>query len=277
MPTPKRGIPVWATPERYLAVQGELATLEEKIGHTPQDADSLDAANRAEHLLYLGSLPEALAGFRQASVLLQQELDNQHGPGKSWGSYAESIATVSLLLHDDQAAREALLEQMTAIKERRGVYTDSAGGVGPGLLLWYVSIRQKDEQHEELALSYLRDIRKKNPMALWPRHLADFVVGDMSFEDVLAQEFKSIEIDELERIANKDEPPPEFVEYDPDKPPQGFMLRRQLARALFYGGVKIGRDKPDVGRDLLERCTRLRDVYLENEWYLAFLELGLFR
>ena len=130
-------------------------------------------------------------------------------------------------------------------------------------------------------MAYLERIRHSPRVGrtdLWPSQLADFILGRFSFAVLLERAFKCMDLDELERRS--------YVEVSPGQgegtplvdvsvPLTGLLLRRHLAKALFYGGLKAWRANPAVTTELLVRCTRLRDVDVENEWYLAFLQLDL--
>ncbi|MBX3475137.1 MAG: hypothetical protein KF754_12195 [Planctomycetes bacterium] len=230
----------------------------------------------------MGYFHEALSDLLRADELHRAELAAHYGgENKVWGGMKGSLTTAYLFLHETESAERELRADMKGILEWPDCFTDAAGGVGPGLLLWYIGVRDNDKAVEGEALAYLRHIlriSRKEKFKQWPHHLAKFVLDTYSFAAMLDEAFQCMDLDELERRAYVEPPPPppgEVPKFDVNAPPTGMLLRGRLAQALFYGGIKARRTHREIGDDLLRRCTRLKDVDIENEWYLAFLELGM--
>ncbi|MBK9974762.1 MAG: hypothetical protein IPP14_08310 [Planctomycetes bacterium] len=229
----------------------------------------------------MGLIHEALPDLLRADELHRTELASKYGQQRVWGGIKKLLATVYLLLRDTESAKRELRSDMKGILDWPDCFTDAGGGVGPGLLLWYIAARAPDAALESEALTYLQDLLRKHNQPRfqgWPRHLAKFVLGQYSFAALLQDAFKCIDLDELERCAYVERaapPPGEVPFFDAEVPPTGLLLRRHLAQALFYGGIKARLHDPALGESLLRRCVSLKDVDIENEWYLAFLELGL--
>lgn len=274
-------LPPWTSPARVQDWEAILDECNSWIRTFPDNPKSSDFGRRGWGEMYLGRLHEALKDLKQADLLHATELAQRYGPGKMWSGLNQAHATVRMLLGDARLASQALREEMKAILEWYDCFTDAAGGVGAGLLLWYIAVREQDKALEEEALSYLARIRESKPKEKfdrWPRHLADFVLGKLNFAALLEGAFGSMNLNELERRAYIERPAPapgEVPKFNPDDPPTGLLLRGHLARALFYGGIKARRTDPAIGESLLRRCIQLKDVDIENEWYLSFLELGL--
>ena len=247
----------------------------------PEQPRVLDFAGRAGALAYMGNFTEALEAYTRADELDRAESDYHFGVNAVWCGYKTDLATIHLLLGDLVSAMRELRSDIKGILEWPNCRVDAGGGVTPGLLLWYIAMREADGGVEEEALSYLKrvlHVHRQAKFQMWPRHLADLVLGQTSFAELILDAFGSMNLDELERrayIERPASPPGEVPKFDPDVPPEGMLLRGYLAQALFYGGIGARRTNPTLGNELLLRCTRLKDVDIENEWYLAFLELGL--
>ena len=212
-------------------------------------------ANRAIALLCLGRLSEALEGFATANDIARQD----RGAPKS-APYLSAMGTVLWLMGHRSVAKELYRSAADGIRYGTIGYADASGGVGEGLLLWYAGITTKDRNTTEHALDYLTRLAKKSRIKSWPGPLAQFVLERQSFNEVLRDSFKTDNLLETAEQAKSD-----------------ILKRRELVQALFVFGTRCRqRREKDGCRRAFQQCARLENPHVEQEWYLAAAEVGLF-
>jgi tetratricopeptide (TPR) repeat protein len=197
------------------------------------------------------------------------------------GAYAE---TLPLLYRLDEHERESLpghpgskrdlacsywcLDQWpTAMKFMRGLvegildrsieFGDLAGGVQQGLLLHYMGVTAKDKEAVAFSIGYLRRLSKKSSIHYWPGPLARYMLGEISFEEVLAALSKQSDVGNPFEAALTD-----------------VLARRWLCVALFHDGLRhrvAGQEELCMGR--MQECLELENPFIEPEWYLARYEV----
>jgi hypothetical protein len=136
-------------------------------------------------------------------------------------------------------------------------FGDLAGGVQQGLLLHYMGVTAKDSEAVAFSIAYLRRLSKKSGIDYWPGPLARYVLGEISFEAVLAALAKRLKVSDLLEAALTD-----------------VLARRWLCVALFHDGIRdrgAGQEELCMGR--MQECFGLENSYLEPEWYLARYEV----
>jgi hypothetical protein len=120
-----------------------------------------------------------------------------------------------------------------------------------------MGVTAKDREAVAFSIAYLRKLSKKSSIDYWPGPLARYMLGEISFEEVLAALAKRLKVSEpLE--AN----------------PTDVLARRWLCVALFHDGLRhrvAGHEGLCMGR--MQECFRLENSYLEPEWYLARYEV----
>ncbi len=268
-------MPVWATPETYDSYRRELEEMEKLHSVAIIQRDRFLVGRRGACRMYLGDLSGALQDFETAEGTTSVELRAREGAGARSASSAEVLATLNLLLGNVPAAEAVLSVAVEGLRARRVVYADLPGGVSPGLLLWYVGVYKADVALQRRALEYMQLILQRYRRdEYWPAQLVPLIAGECTFDEMLARAMKTSDRAELNRRSS-DEALPDGGTLQRANAPTGQLLRRWLAAALFYGGL-IAKQKnaPEAERMLLQ-CTRLQGVEIEDEWYLAFLELGL--
>ena len=201
-------------------------------------------------------------------------------PLMATGAYAE---TLPLLHRVDEHERASLpghpgrkcniacsywcLDQWpTAMKLMRGLvvgildgsieFGDLAGGVQQGLLLHYMGVTAKDREAVAFSIAYLRRLSKKSSIDYWPGPLARYMLGEISFEEVLAALSKQSDVGNPFEAALND-----------------ILARRWLCVALFHDGVRhrvAGQEELCMGR--MQECRGLENPFIEPEWYLARYE-----
>lgn len=216
-----------------------------------QREDSLDLANRSTALLCLGKLEEALAGFRQANELRHNELRGESSP------YLKHVAVIQWLLGDRAGAVQTLRDAVEGLASGTILFADFAGGVSPGVLLWYAGVSTNDVAVQGFALKYLKSLSKKSRIKYWPGPLALYVLGRMPFEQVVEAATGVRELSDALEKANGD-----------------LLARRQLCQALFHDAVKTraAGDKEGCLRGM-RACAELENPIIEQEWYLARWEV----
>jgi len=209
-------------------------------------------ANRATALLCLGRLSEALEGFGAANDVARQSRES--------APYLKNMGTVLWLMGHRSVAKELYRSSADGIRYGTIAYADAAGGVGQGLLLWYAGVTTEDPNATEHALDYLTLLAKKSRIENWPGPLAQFVLEGKSFDEVLRHCFKANNLLEVTEQAKSD-----------------ILKRRDLTKALFVLGTQCRKQGDEDGcRRALQQCAQLENPHLEQEWYLASAEMGLF-
>jgi tetratricopeptide (TPR) repeat protein len=221
------------------------AVCEAQLKASPRDEYLLGW--HAQAMLCLGRLPEALEEYRRLDQLEKADLEGSAGK-------TLTIGAILWLLGRSSEAIQTFRSAADGIEDYSIKFGDLAGGVSPGLLLWYTAVTARDGGAREHAIARLRSrARESRRMKYWPGSLALFVLGVASREDVLVQASGTTDPKRAVREAAED-----------------ILKRRQLAQALFYFGTHA-RD-----RGLEEEClTHMRaaagllNPIVEPEWYLA--------
>lgn len=221
--------------------------------------DEWYAANRVIALLCLRRLSEALEGISNENDVARQ----------SRSSRLETMGTVLWLMGHRSVAKELYRSAVDGIRHGTIAYADIAGGVGQGLLLWYAGVTTKDRNATAHAVDYLTHLAKKSRIKHWPGPLAQFVIERraqsllphaQSFKELLRESFQTDNLPEITEQAKSD-----------------IGKRRELVQALFVLGTKR-REKGDEDgcRRAFQQCAQLENPHVEEEWYLAAAEVGLF-
>jgi hypothetical protein len=136
-------------------------------------------------------------------------------------------------------------------------FGDVAGGAQQGLLLHYMGVTAKDSEAIAFSIAYLRRLSKKSSIDYWPGPLARYVLGEISFEAVLAALAKESKVSKPLEAASTDR-----------------LARRLVCVALFHDGLRhrgVGQEEFCMTR--MRECVELTNSYLEPEWYLARYEV----
>src|SRR5215475_2665649 len=241
-----------------------VAAYDAKLAAGREKWPEMIIANRATALLCAGRLPEALEGFSTANdIHRQSRATPQSAP------FLESMGTVLWLMGHRSVAKELYRSAADGIRFGTIAYADIAGGVGQGLLLWYAGITTKDRNATEHAVDYLTRLAKKSRIRYWPGPLAQFVIERQaqtllpraqSFRELLRESFKTDNLLEITEQAKSD-----------------ILKRREFIQALFVLGTKRReRGDKDGCRRAFQQCAQLENPHIEEEWYLAAAEVGLF-
>jgi len=216
-------------------------------------ADALDraiGADRADALLCVGRLSEALEGFAAANESFRK---SRSAP------YLTKMGTVQWLMGNRSAAKELYRSSVDGVRFGTIAYADAAGGVGQGLLLWYAGITTEDPNATEHALDYLTLLAKESRIQIWPGPLAQIVLETKSFDEILGHSFDANNLTEVTERAKRD-----------------ILTTRELTQALFVLGTQYRKQgDQDRCRQVFQQCAQLENPH-EDEWYLAAAEVGLF-
>lgn len=221
------------------------AECEHQLEVSPDDGYLL--AWHARAMLCLGRLPEALKEYQRVDQLEKARIEGSPGNILTIGAILWLLGRTSEAIQTFRAAADGI-EDYT-IK-----FGDNAGGVSPGLLLWYTAVTARDADAREHAVARLRNrARDRGAIKYWPGSLALFVLGAASRDDVLVQACGTSDPKRAAREAAKD-----------------LLKRRRLARALFYFGTHARAQGPeDECLKHMRAVASLENPIIELEWYLA--------
>ena len=198
-------------------------------------------------LLCLGQLNEALQGFFHANEIAKKRLRGESQP------YLEKIGVIHWLLGNRAEAIKIFRSGIQGVLKGIIKFTDNAGGVSHGLLLWYAGVTERDIIAKEESVNYLGKLAKKSRIQYWPGPLGLYVLGKSSFDEVLISATDTNNLTEAFALAKTD-----------------LLKRRYLCQLLFYAAVNqrnIGDENGCLER--MKNCIQLENPILEVEWYLA--------
>jgi hypothetical protein len=167
-----------------------------------------------------------------------------------------TIACLHWLLGEHPRAILDMHASATGILDRTIKYADAAGGMTQGLLLYYMAVTAKVSEETSYALDYLRNrvenLRKhvrERVSELWPCPVAQYLLGDRSFESV------------MEKVE------PEASLAMPDAAARLETGRRNRLRlAVFCDGVKSRAEGNET------HClSRMREAYLLQDQAIIWL------
>jgi tetratricopeptide (TPR) repeat protein len=201
-------------------------------------------AEMATALLCLGELKEALKAFERAQSL--HKIPNSL-------PYFDDIATVQWLLGMKTEALQTVRRAVDGVLDRSIIYTDMAGGVTQGVLLWYMGVSLNDEVSVAHAIKYLENRCKRERIQMFPGHIARYILGECPFYEVVKAATGGSNVEVAVAAAGSD-----------------LQKRRGLCEALFYDGVLCRSRNNEAGcLARMQKCHALENPILEVEWYLA--------
>lgn len=200
-------------------------------------------ANQGSAFLCLGRFAEAFERFEAA--------ENEQ-PGRTDG-YRNDMGGALWLLRRPQEAIATWLKVVEDIRAKRIQYLDAAGGVHPGLLLWFAAVSTRQKDLREFAIGFLLERAEEHQISQEPGPLALFVLKKIEWEHLLHTLIGVSSLRAAMQIARSSP-----------------LERRFLVRCLFYRGVA----SRDGGREAdflnsMEEVIQLQNPIIELEWYLA--------
>lgn len=167
------------------------------------------------------------------------------------------IACLRWLMDDHSQAIRLMHGLAAGILDGSIKYSDGAGGMSQGLLLYYMALSEDNTEYLSFALDYLRNRVKQTFDDVWPCPIARYYLGDIALEEVMEavndQPTSAMPLDEWRIELGR---------------------RRRLTGALFHDAVR-SRARGDEAHCLarMRECYNLENPLLEQEWYLARYEV----
>ena len=199
----------------------------------------------------------AIGAYAEALPLLNRLDEHERASLPGHPGSKRSIACSYWCLDQWPTAMKLMRGLVEGILDRSIEFGDLAGGVQQGLLLHYMGVTAKDREAVAFSIAYLRKLSKKSSIDYWPGPLARYVLGEISFEEVLAALAKQSDVGNPFEAALTD-----------------ILARRWLCVALFHDGLRhrvAGQEELCMGR--MQECFGLENPFIEPEWYLARYEV----
>lgn len=205
--------------------------------------------NRALAHLNLGNLNAALKDLQQAEALPTPF-------GRSDG-YLQMIGMVLWLMKKESEAADVWLQLVKDFNAGKISYSDAAGGVETGHLLWFASCHPGLEELRVPANQFLTKRCRSKRASSWPGPIAKFLLGNLSQKALLT----------AARVERSDDSIPEEN--------CRILESRQFCQVYFYLGARaIGTNNQRMIRKNMQKAVQHGSKSLiENEYYLAKREL----
>lgn len=214
----------------------------------PNDSGWLGAHGKA--LLCLGRLNEALHEYQKA----HEYQNNKDTTDK----YLNRVGVILWMLGRQNEAVKVFKESIDGIENGSILYSDLVGGISQGLLLWYAGVSSSNVEAEEHSIKYLKKLSKKSRINSLPGPFALYVIEEKSEVELLQEACETNILNKAIELAKTD-----------------LYKRRQLVRTLFYFAIKKRKMNLEIEcMDLMEKCMKLENPIIENEWYLAYYEIN---
>ncbi|MGD0190877.1 MAG: hypothetical protein ABSD74_09070 [Rhizomicrobium sp.] len=200
----------------------------------------------AESLLASGKYAEAIPVLEKVG----DYLSNSHAGalGKQ-----EQLSVCHWMIGDHDGALGVIRGLVIAVRDRKIGYTDSSGGVPYGLILCYMAITLRSIADVDLAMNYLKTLATRPYIQNWPGPVALFLLGGLSFGNVVKAATGTVDLVEAKALAEQD----------------GWK-RRHLTPTLFAAGTERRMAGDEQGaRMFFAECASLTNPLVEYEWYLA--------
>lgn len=213
-----------------------LQILSDEISRSP---DFLSLVNRGTAYLNLGGLDKAIEDFTAADRLARVD------PRGRTGAALLSLGVAYWLQDQYREACESWCAVVDGLERGEIIFTDRAGGIGAGALLWFGG--SEDAQFRLKAERFLVVRTARGGARNWPGPIGEFLLGEIGVEG-------------LERAAVESER----------------LAPRRSCQAFFYAGaVRKESSESDVARRYFQRSVESGPLArLEDEYYLAGHELA---
>lgn len=206
-----------------------------------KDFSSVTFTGRGHAYLHLNELDKALADFKMAAKLREKI---NLGPNDG---HLKMIGVALWLQGNEEEAVDMWHKLVQDHLAGKIVYSDMAGGVESGALLWFAACFEQFRHYQKVAERLLKKKNKLKRNKYWPGPVAQYLLGNISEED-------------LKLAANK----------------SNNLKERQLCQAYFYIGAKalLNGDKKSLLKAMADSVATGSPNYMENEYYLARYELS---
>jgi tetratricopeptide (TPR) repeat protein len=206
-----------------------------------ESESSPNYCNRGIAHLNLGSLDRALLDFEAAKKCRPANV----APGDGCGQW---IGTTHWLAGAERKAAEVWLELVDGLESNEIGYTDAAGGIESGALLWFAATWLQDANLLARSRRWLTQLSRA-PRKGWPGPIGQLLLGRIAAAEL-----------------------PSLTSGVP------ILHERQLCQAYFFEAVAGYTMLNTRARTLaMERAASLSEAKLEQEWYLAKHELARLR
>lgn len=208
------------------------------------DFSSVTLTGRGLAYLYLNEPDKALADFEMAAKVREQV---KLGPTDG---HLQLIGVALWLKGSEQEATEIWHDLVQNHLAGKIVYSDMAGGIESGALLWFAACFEKFRQYQKTAEKLLKKKVKLKRNKYWPGPVVQYLLGNISEEDFKLTACKSSNLKE-----------------------------RHLCQAYFYIGAKalLNGDNNRYWEAMADSVATGPPNYVENEYYLARHELKKFK
>lgn len=241
----------------------------------------------AQKLLQAHKYTEAIAEFQQCLALNPNDIGAVDGLASAFravGNYRAALPLFERVGSHEQACKLTsghpgrqmdvsclhwfLGNRKEAVQLMRGLaegtldgtinYGDAAGGVTPGLLLYYMAVTEDLPQETSFALKYMKSRSRRSSVGSWPGPVVRYYLGEITFNDLLYSATGQQEL-------------PAALETARAK----LLSRRRLCSTLFHDGVRRrAEDAEQLCQTRMRECYGLENPLIEPEWYLARYEAG---
>lgn len=170
-----------------------------------------------------------------ADFEMAEKVNNQESRIRSAG-YLQMVGVTLWLKGGEQEAADLWYSVMQDIDARKIAYTDAAGGVTSGALLWYASCFEGLGHYRKPAEKFLKKKANLKRNRIWPGPIAQYLLGNLPEEDLilLARESK-----------------------------------KQICQAYFYVGAKALQSGDKKWFREAMASTVNSECLIKNEYYLA--------
>jgi tetratricopeptide (TPR) repeat protein len=220
------------------------------LAKNPDDMGAVEGI--AEALRAEGEYRESLSFFERLQTQRREDERANRVPQGS-DAWQIDIACLYWFLGNISIAIQRMHGLAAGILDGSIKYGDAAGGMTQGLLLYYMAVTAKKPDKASFALTYMRNRIKKSFLRGWPRPVAEYYLGDATFDDVMGE-------------VNRQRVSPAMMEAWKIE----LGKRRRLTVALFHDGVRSrARGDEEQCRARMRECYGLENPLLEQEWYLS--------
>lgn len=219
----------------HLILDGRYAEAVEAFSKLGK-SDRIYLVNRGLAYLNLANFAAALSDFEAADRMFGEA-------GRAGDDCRERIGVVQWVSGERERAVRTWGETIDAHGRHEIKFSDPAGGVGVGALLWFGASVLRDEERFKEAERFLKKKAKEARSKMWPGPIGKYLLGLITEDDLLAL---------ADRVS-------------------GVFAERCRCRAFFYMGAKALRG--GLGDEARVSMVKALDqgpvIVIENEYYLA--------
>lgn len=197
--------------------------------------------------------------YAEAIPLLEEVGEYEKRRLKGSAGRDDDIAVCRWICGDRAGALEMARALVRGVGKGTVQFTpDLAGGVSYGVPLYYMALSLPSQPDIDLSLSFLKGRTKAKKSSPWPMPVAQFLLGQVTFAEMLAAGFGTPNLDRVKRMATNDP-----------------LTLRQLTNALFAMALhcRAAGDEADSLKWFSE-CAGQVNPLIEVEWHLAKAEVA---